>query len=180
MQKFNQVVADNGMNLIWFSTAMTRVVEFGETVCHQTNGGRAAGSQRGLFNKTEFAAVHWWLTRNVGLEAEIDVLTIRAEQFRVLEDACREQFHRRMMAAILQLLPDLPERAPGQLLYAFVGRHQTGPHVRLRDRTGHLHLCEFTAIFGEGSLELQPRASAVLLGAGKAEELLDAVETLSN
>ncbi len=72
MQKFNQVVADNGMNLIWFSTAMTRVVEFGETVllAKQTVGAPLAVSVASS-NKTEFAAVHWWLTRNVGLEAGV-------------------------------------------------------------------------------------------------------------
>jgi len=115
-----------------------------------------------------------------GWKPESDVLTIRAEQFSVLEDACREQFHRRMMAPILQLLPELPERAPGQLLYAFVERaaKQARTYGFETERDIYTYV-SLTAIFGEGSLELQPRARAVLLGAGKADELLDAVETLS-
>jgi hypothetical protein len=70
MERFNRVVAQNEMTTLWFSSPMTRVVEFGETVLlakqiPETPLAVAIGSS----SRVEFAAAHWWLTHDVGLEA---------------------------------------------------------------------------------------------------------------
>jgi len=69
MDRFDRVIRENGLELVWFSTAMTRVAEFGETVllAKQVPGTPLAVSI-GSSNRIEFAAAHWWMTHDVGLE----------------------------------------------------------------------------------------------------------------
>jgi hypothetical protein len=69
MERFNRVIEENDLQLVWFSDSITRVAEFGDTVLlgKQTPGAPLAVSI-GSSSKVEFAAAHWWLTHDVGLE----------------------------------------------------------------------------------------------------------------
>jgi hypothetical protein len=70
MERFQRVARDNDLSTVWFSSSLTQIVEFGDTVMI---GRQAAGSPLGVSigssNKVEFAAAHWWLTHDVGLQA---------------------------------------------------------------------------------------------------------------
>ncbi|MFN7995749.1 MAG: hypothetical protein U0Q18_19215 [Bryobacteraceae bacterium] len=72
MLRFDELVRNHDMQLQWFSTSMTRVVEFGQTVllAKQTAGAPLAVGV-GTSSEVEFAAAHWWLTHDVGLEAGV-------------------------------------------------------------------------------------------------------------
>ena len=72
MERFDRVIRDNGLATLWFSSSLSRIVEFGDTVllAKQIAGTPLAVSV-GSSNKVEFAAAHWWLTHDVGLEAGV-------------------------------------------------------------------------------------------------------------
>lgn len=70
MERFTRMAAQNKMTRLWFSSPMTQVVEFGETVllAKQIAGSPLAVSV-GSSRQFEFAEAQWWLTHDVGLEA---------------------------------------------------------------------------------------------------------------
>ena len=69
MERFDSVARDNGLATVWFSSSLIRIVEFGDTVLiGRQLAGSPLGVSIGSSSRIEFAAAHWWLTHDVGLE----------------------------------------------------------------------------------------------------------------
>jgi hypothetical protein len=69
MERFQRVARENDLNTVWFSSSLIQIVEFGDTVMiGRQTAGSPLGVSIGSSNKMEFAAAHWWLTHDVGLQ----------------------------------------------------------------------------------------------------------------
>ncbi|WP_437671970.1 hypothetical protein [Sorangium sp. So ce131] len=67
--RFQAMVDENEMRLAWFSSDITKIVETGDSVIVAKRlPGAPLAVAVASSSRTEFAAIRWWLTRDVGLE----------------------------------------------------------------------------------------------------------------
>lgn len=72
MARFDTLAADEGWTPLWFSSPMTRVLSAGGSaiIAKQVDGEPLAVAFASD-SRVEHAALHWWLTRRVGLDADL-------------------------------------------------------------------------------------------------------------
>ncbi|HYR28747.1 MAG TPA: SMI1/KNR4 family protein [Thermoanaerobaculia bacterium] len=69
ISRLQRTIGENELRTAWFSSAITQVVEMPSTVIiAQRRAPNAMGVVTGSTSRIELAAVHWWLTHDVGLE----------------------------------------------------------------------------------------------------------------